>query len=286
MKTARHVATGRIVNASQVEYGDYFGIFECPQCNAALTLCRKYNRSDGIAIGATFKHPANGSEEQEACSLRVDLNFNDSSSNSLPNNLSPRGQFYRLLQENLLDNLHTHSRVDVLQYYRHYGGSWNELKSVSPFVSLSNSVLKLSQNGGYLLDYRKIIEIDLEREYANRVIWCIQFLINEANDHFRKRAIEFILGKYALQSSLEIISSGKKVSKIFGFSLKTLQSVQKIVSEESLVSEFYTHMYQGLNSSENIDQETFERMKRFQNRLLKWVIDYFIDFNWSLFGYR
>lgn len=38
MKEARHIATGRIVQASEVDYPDYYGIFQCPHCKVVVHL--------------------------------------------------------------------------------------------------------------------------------------------------------------------------------------------------------------------------------------------------------
>ncbi|MBC5795845.1 MAG: hypothetical protein ACKO9I_17335 [Sphaerospermopsis kisseleviana] len=51
MKEAQHIATGRMVKASEVDYPEYYGNFQCPNCQMPLYL-RKYTDAKGTTIAA------------------------------------------------------------------------------------------------------------------------------------------------------------------------------------------------------------------------------------------
>lgn len=316
MKKARHVATGKTVLASDVDYEEYYGIFECPECKAALRLRKEYTRSDGVVIGAAFVHPADGTEAQKNCPARVSMNLSEVDSIPALNITNSRGQFHKLLRKHFLKNLKNYSKDGILEYYsRYHSGSDKLLKDIDTFIKISNVILKSPQNGRYLLKQKLNIEKKLKKffdlkypeakiylkypegknylkylEYqsiektieilTNKVFWGIEYLIYEANDEFRKNALNYIFGGYVfhqVRQEIEVIKKIDGQTRFLGFSGSTLNKVIKVISDKELTKEFFTQMYR--DDFQDTNKAVFEKVKKFHNRLFKLIINYLINFN-------
>ncbi|MDZ7954721.1 hypothetical protein [Nostoc sp. DedQUE09] len=226
MKEARHIATGRIVQASEVDYPEYHGIFQCPHCKVALRLRKEYTRSDGTRITAAFIHPPGETELEKKCPYRININFGKA--NSQINFPHSREQCFKILKRNFLKCLKNHSKVSITEYY-----STNKLalESIRIFIDLNKKIIAAPQNGRYILEltesrsiekflqnkiyakakinsyepesiHRKILlaslesELDLATQKSNSLIWGLEFLIYEASDDFIQETLDYIFGKY------------------------------------------------------------------------------------------
>ncbi|MBE9199285.1 MULTISPECIES: hypothetical protein [unclassified Nodularia (in: cyanobacteria)] len=101
MHKARHIRTGRIVLASTMESGDYFGIFQCPYCKTDLILTQEYKTKYGKIVSAFFKHREAENDFQKKCPLRVENN-SDKSNKEKKSNKSKEQNLERLKQEVIL----------------------------------------------------------------------------------------------------------------------------------------------------------------------------------------
>lgn len=311
MKKARHVATGKVVLASHVDYEGYYGIFECPECKVALRLRKEYTRSDGVLIGAAFVHPADGTEAQKNCPARVSMNLSEVDSIPAFNITNYRGQFHKLLRKHFLKYLKNYSKDGILEYYSYYHSSSDKLlKDIDTFIEISNIILKKPQNGLYLLKQKSNVENKLKTffdlkypedkylenktflkhlEYeslkktieilTNKVVWGIEYLVYEANDKFRYNALNYILGGYVFRQTsqeIEVIKIDGQ-TRFLGFSGSTINKVIKVISDEELTKQFFTQMYR--DDFSEMNKSVFERVKRFHYRLFRCIINYLIDFN-------
>jgi hypothetical protein len=109
MKKAYHIATGRIVSASEVDYPEYYGIFQCPDCKVAVKLTK--NR---IGNGKIFRHPEAETELQRQCPSRV--NFDCNTTNSKPIFSESKRQCSKVLKKKLISKLKNHSKVSLTKY--------------------------------------------------------------------------------------------------------------------------------------------------------------------------
>lgn len=242
MKEARHVASGKIVKASQTNYEDFYGIFECPECKASLSLRTGYTRNDGIYIEPTFVHPYAKNKEEKNCSLRNDLAFGDKEL-IVSANLS-RAQFRKLLRENLLYLLKEYSNWSSYEYCNKFISQEKNPLSVSKiqeirkfFIELCSDVIKNSKKLFLLKQPKKTLRnkiiqkyqnkdqlnLDKIEEHINKVHWMIDFLINESNntlgklyiwDSIREASVDYILGRL-LQFDLKITNINKETNPKF-----------------------------------------------------------------------
>ncbi|MCC5649904.1 hypothetical protein LC609_08640 [Nostoc sp. XA013] len=146
MKEARHIATGRIVQASEVDYLEYYGIFQCPHCKVALRLRKEYTRSDGTTITAAFIHPLGETEFEKRCPYRISMDFGNTK--SLINFPQSREQCFKILKKNFLKCLKNHSKLSITEYYL---TNKLALESIRIFIDLSNKIIAAPQNGLYIL---------------------------------------------------------------------------------------------------------------------------------------
>lgn len=302
MKKARHVASGKLVYASEVDYEEYYGIFECPHCKAALKLRKKYIRA-GVIISAAFIHPAHGTDAQKNCPLRVSLDFSEASSHSASGLSDSRGQFYKILKGKLIKYLKLHSTDGIWEYYNNYHVSPEiTRKDINILLRLSNALLKLPQNSLYILRQKENIKNLLEPRYnkyeeiekkiyinrdLNKIIWVIEFLVHEADNKFRKKALNYILGKYIFEEDIRVFDrvfeTIEKPLLFLGFKKNTFGTIAKVVSDQELAKNFYTQLYKG-DSSDSYSTD-FEKVKTFHNFLFDYIIKYLIDFNFSCLLY-
>jgi len=307
MKKARHVATGKLVDASKVDYEDYYGIFECPHCKAALKLRKEYIRA-GVTISAAFIHPAHGTDAQKNCPLRVSLDFSEASSDSASRLSDSRGQFYKVLKGKLIKHLKLHSTDGIWEYYNnHHVSPEITRKDINILLRLSNALLKLPQNSLYILKQKESIKNLLEPRYnnyeeieknMNKVTWVIDFLVHEADDKFRKKVLNYILGKYIFEGDnspkyafmlddiddIDIVLEIIEEPLIFlGFKKRTFKTIEKVVLNQELAKKFYIQLYEG-QFSENYSVG-FEKVKSFHNILFNYIIKYLINFNFTYLIY-
>lgn len=103
----------KLVDADNVEHSDYSKIFQCPRCNATLTLREGYFRNS-YWVSATFVHPEGDPSD---CALRV--TFNASSSSQPIFDLIERGQSSKKLEQAFLKcfRYYKSERRSVLEKY-------------------------------------------------------------------------------------------------------------------------------------------------------------------------
>ncbi|MGI0480288.1 hypothetical protein ACN4EE_05810 [Geminocystis sp. CENA526] len=67
MKKAYHISSGKLINAEDAQYNQYYGVFQCPSCKSIVTLRKGYETSNGKIISPSFVHPKDADNN---CSLR------------------------------------------------------------------------------------------------------------------------------------------------------------------------------------------------------------------------
>jgi len=292
MKEARHVATGRIVRASNAVYSDYMGIFECPTCKAALTLRQEYQRASGATIGAAFIHPSGGTEYQRNCPQRIQLTISkESNIDTMP---SSKQQFGELLRKNFIQCLKQNCRDGALQYYtRYHSSSTIEVKRLKAFFLLSNKWIKLPQNGKYVpVDQAALIKeriSDLEggdkevvRARCNKIVWGLEFIVNEKRDSFRKEVLNYIFGHYVFSRGVSLVRmDDNKQIKVLGLSSKTLHASLRVIDKQDLLMDFFFQLYNNNGEFDGSNKEDLRRASVFHDRVFRHLIDYLIDFQWK-----
>lgn len=119
----------KLVDAEEVEYSDYPKIFQCPTCNATLTLRGGHSRN-GHRISSTFVHPEGDISD---CKERVAFDF-PSSSQPVPDfELIKKGQSNKKLEQAFLR---------CLLHYKSGQLSSTILGKYSPRIPMSISFLK------------------------------------------------------------------------------------------------------------------------------------------------
>ncbi|MGM3306796.1 hypothetical protein ACSQ6I_12645 [Anabaena sp. WFMT] len=185
MKEACHIATGRIVRASEVDYPEYHGILQCPHCKVAMQLTKEYIRNGKIIIPAAFKHPEAETELQKKCPYRA--NSDSNTINSKPIFSESRGQCFKVLKKKFISKLKKHSKVSLTKY-----SSKNtlSLECVNIFISVICKLISLPNNGKFIQE---------QEVYIQEVIKAQTFKLDEkANSYFckgqdlRKEKKEFI----------------------------------------------------------------------------------------------
>jgi hypothetical protein len=301
MKEARHIATGKTVRAAEADYEGFYGIYECPSCKSVLFL-RKGHIRGGQPITPAFIHLQYETEEQMNCPERIPLDFGDK--DSVKNSPESKGQFYKKLKKNFLKCLKKQSG-GIKEYYKdHKKSSEETLNYIDSLINLSNKILG-NQNGKYILDlessgkirnlfiakiYNRInsfpaksiqrkIQITCLQSYldsvkgnCNSLIWGIEFLINEADENFRKEVLNYILGKYAFSGEIE------GDLQILGLEYGLLMQTDKVLSDNKLINSFFQYMYS--NEALNNGSVNFEQIKIFHNKIFDYIINYLVDFNW------
>ncbi|MEH2252166.1 hypothetical protein [Nostoc sp.] len=261
MKEARHIATGRIVQASEVDYLEYHGIFQCPHCKVALRLRKEYTRSDGTIITAAFIHPPGETEFEKKCPYRINIDFGNTK--SLINLPHSREQCFKILKKNFLKCLKYHSKVSITEYY-----STNKLalESIRIFIDLNNKIIAAPQNGLYILQLtesqiiEKIVqnkiskrinssdpklihkkieltflesELDLVKQKSNSVLWGLEFIINEASDDFIQETLDYIFGNYIETHKVKFIELEHEINNLGnGLSNLSFGKIKKILGFE------------------------------------------------------
>ncbi|MFN9558378.1 MAG: hypothetical protein ACK55G_06525 [Dolichospermum sp.] len=248
MKEARHIATGRIVRASEVDYSEYYGIFQCPHCKLALRLRKEYTTSNGTTITAAFIHPPGETELEKKCPYRINMNFIDTKSQvtfplTFPNS---REQCFKLLKKNFLKCLKYYGEVKFTDYPK----DQETLESISIFMNLNNKIIAAHQNARYILElqesekiqtilrdkiYEKINSLDPEsvdinreitflesqlsliKRKSNSVIWGLEFIINEASNNLIEEILNYIFGfgKYVKTNNIEFIELENEIAGKF-----------------------------------------------------------------------
>ncbi|MBE9051755.1 hypothetical protein IQ243_15245 [Nostocales cyanobacterium LEGE 11386] len=245
MKEARHIATGRIVSASEADYPEYYGIFQCPHCKVGLRLRKEYTRSDGTIVTAAFIHPPGETELEKQCPYRINWNFSATKSKiSYPNS---REQCFKLLKKNFLKYLKYYSEVSLTEYY---STNTTALEAIDIFMSLNQKIIAALQNGKYILElansrkieqlykdkiykeinsysensiHRKIAILSIESELSfikqksNSLIWGLEFLVNEASEDFIKQTLDYIFGKYIYKRKIKSIELENEIQNIIDF---------------------------------------------------------------------
>jgi hypothetical protein len=316
MKEARHIATGRIVRASEVDYPDYHGIFQCPHCKVALRLRKEYTRSDGTTITAAFIHPPGETELEKKCPYRINLNFSDTKPQIyFPNS---REQCFKLLKKNFLKCLKHHSKVSITE---RYSKNKEALNYIDVFMALNHKIIAARQNGRYILElqesqkiqkilqeqmyerinsYDKIRknialltinnELDLVKQKSNSIIWGLEFIINEASDNFLKETLDYIFCQYVETHKINFLGlehevdigignmSFGEIKKIFGFELNMIKEANEILSNDKLINNFFEQMYTKKFAAKN--EGIFNEIKNLHHAVFNCMIDYLINFPW------
>lgn len=236
MKEARHIATGKIVRASEVDYSEYNGIFQCPHCKVALRLRKEYTTSNGKTITAAFIHPPGETELEKKCPYRINMNFIDTKSQvTFPLTFpSSREQCFKLLKKNFLKYLKYYGGIRITDYLKNQ----EALESISIFMNLNNKIIATPKNARYILElqeskkietilrdqiYHKINSLDPEsvdinreitllesqlslvKRKSNSVIWGLEFIINEASNNLIEETLNYIFGRYVQSTTIKFI---------------------------------------------------------------------------------
>ncbi|AVH68444.1 hypothetical protein [Nostoc sp. 'Peltigera membranacea cyanobiont' N6] len=245
MKEARHIATGRIVLASEADYAEYNGIFECPHCKVPLRLRKEYTTRSGKTITAAFTHPQGETDMEKNCPYRIDMNFNNTESQiKFPES---KEQCYKLLKKNFLKCLKNYSEVTLTG---HYPANQSALECIRIFLDLNNKIIQQEQNSKYILQLPELQKETIEKRFQNKVradldsykrrpevykkaladleydlniatrksnslIWGLEFLIHEADKVFVEKTLDFIFGKYVANKKLKGIIGYERKSEIF-----------------------------------------------------------------------
>ena len=311
MKEARHIATGRIVQASEVDYRDYYGIFQCPDCKVVVHLRKEYTRSDGTTITAAFIHPPGETELEKKCPYRINMNFGHPKSQI--NFPQSREQCFKLLKKNFLKCLNNYSKVSITE---HYSRNESALESIRIFINLSNKIIATSRNDRYILElrdsqrikklfqnkiyeeinsfepesiHRKILASSLMNsatQKSNSLIWGLEFLSREASDDFIEKTLDYIFGKYIGNQEIKDIEYKEnnvffysKIEKVLGFELSIVKQADEILSNDKLIDNFFVQMYKKEFSDKNAD--IFNETKKIHNAVFEYIINYLVDFPWE-----
>ncbi|MBD2384156.1 hypothetical protein [Cylindrospermum sp. FACHB-282] len=314
MKEARHIKTGKIVRASEADYENFYGIYQCPYCKSVLRLTKPHTR-DGKTINAAFVHLEFETEEQRNCPERISIDFGDQK--SVKNSPESKGQFHRKLKKNFLKCLKRKSKDGLIEYYKYHKISSEEtLKYIDLLINLSSKIVGVPQNGRYILDleysgriqkiftdkahnkysnkinlspsdsiYRSLfiictnLDIKSAPEKSNSLIWGIEFLINEADDDFRKKALNYIFGKYVFNGEIEKTIKIDVAGQVLGIQHSLLLQVEKVLSDKKLTNSFFSYMY----SKEDLNSNTvlFEEVKLFHKEIFNFIENYLVDFDWN-----
>ncbi|MBG1243783.1 hypothetical protein [Nostoc sp. NZL] len=324
MKEARHIATGRIVQASEVDYPEYHGIFQCPHCKVALRLRKEYTRSDGTTITAAFIHPPGKTELEKKCPYRININFGNTNSQiNLPHS---RKQCFKILKKNFLKCLKKHSKVSITENY-----STNKLalESVRIFINLNNKIIAAPQNSRYILEltesqsiekilqnkiytrinsyepesiHRKILlaslesELDLATQKSNSLIWGLEFLIYEASDDFIQETLDYIFGKYVDNQEIKGIELKYEINNLsignlsFGEIEKILGFQLSIVKQADKIlsnDKLINNFFAQMYKKEFLDSNAviFNEAQKIHNAVFQYIINYLVDFPWKCLLY-
>ncbi|MEH2290832.1 hypothetical protein [Nostoc sp.] len=310
MKEARHITTGRIVQASEVDYADYYGIFQCPDCKVVVHLRKEYTRSDGTTITAAFIHPRGETELEKKCPYRINMNFGHTKSQI--NFPQSREQCFNILKKIFLKCLSNYSKISITQ---HYSTNESALESIRIFINLTNKRIATDRNDRYILElrdsqrikklfqdkiyekinsfepsiHRKILADSLMNsatQKSNSLIWGLEFLSREASDDFIEKTLDYIFGKYIGNQEIKGIEYKEKnvcfyskIEKVLGFELSIVKQADKILSNDKLIDNFFIQMYKKEFSDENAD--IFNETKKIHNAVFKYIINYLVDFPWE-----
>jgi hypothetical protein len=239
MKEAQHIATGRMVKASEVDYPEYYGNFHCPNCKMPLYL-RKYTDAKGTTIAATFYHPKAETELQRNCPERVEIGFN--TNNSKPVLIESRNQCFKVLKRKFISNLKQHNKVKLTKYSSKNGLS---LECANLLISVSRKIISSPYNGKFIeqqeskiseaIDEQKIKldeEIDsYHREWQDLYRQKIEFLFKnqeKIKQNVKAQIEEENLGNRDTSFLEDVFTSDKELSKLdefVRFFLRTRSSI-------------------------------------------------------------
>lgn len=317
MKKALHVKSGQLVDASNVSHTDYEGIFLCPTCKAVLKYRGGYTTSNGRKNSPAFVHPSGGTQEQQDCKERIDLEIIENPNQKISEIVKSKKQFYVLLRKKLLQALRRNSKSYAISYYKqHMPLKLNELEV---FLKLSNLILSFRNNGGSILARRHLIkeavktqrdnlylgigdsshpslsiykisikEEDLEgheadsliNRYVNRVIWFLEFLNASDDENLRHEALDLVFGGLLEEGMVKDLPGYK-------WNAQELESIGIVFTSQELTFEFYKNLNTKSNISlHKLSLKQFENASEFHNYLFDSLANYFIGFKWSyLFRY-
>ena len=327
MKEARHIATGRIRSASEVDYSGYHGIFQCPHCKVALRLRKEYITPNGTTRTAAFIHPPGETELEKKCPYRINMNFSATKPQiGFPNS---REQCFKLLKKNFLKCLKNYSKVGIIESY---SKDQEALESIGIFMDLNHKIISARQNGRYILELQesqKIQNLLRDKEYqrinsysedsiqsrlnfvkkeSNSLIWGLEFIINEANEDFMQKALDYIFGKYIETYKINFIEfennffeqmfpkhkidmgvgslSFGRIKKVFGFELSIIKQANEVLSNDKLINNFFEQMYtkQSPQSSDS-NAVLFNEITKIHNQVFDYIIDYLVNFPWHCLLY-
>ena len=227
MKEACHIATGRIVRASEVDYSAYHGIFQCPHCKVALQLTKEHIRNEKI-IPAAFRHPEAETELQRKCPYRVNIDFN--TTNSKPIFSESKGQCFKVLKKKLISKLKKHSKISLIKYSSRNTLS---LECVNLFISISCKLISSPYNGQFIEEQKvyiqEVIEVqkfklnekvnsdkckvqDLRRERKEFILKNQEQIKKDIKEHISKQAnLSYILNNPVLE---KLCTSDEELSKL------------------------------------------------------------------------
>ncbi|MBD2489848.1 hypothetical protein [Aulosira sp. FACHB-615] len=320
MKEARHIATGKIVRASEVDYAEYYGIFQCPSCKVALRLRKEYTRSDGTTITAAFIHPPGETELQKKCPYRINMDFGNTEVKiNFPHS---REQCFKILKKNFLKSLKIYSKVSITE---HYATNKSALESIRIFINLNKKIIAAPQNGRYILELteskkiEKILqdkvhqrinsydpksirrrieldflksELDLVIQKSNSLIWVLEFLIYEASDDFMEETLDYIFGKYVGNQGIKGIELEYEISNFsignlsFGEIKKILGFELSIIKQADKIllnDKLINLFFDQMYKKEFLDTNAliFNETKKIHNAVFDYIINYLIDFPWK-----
>lgn len=259
MKEARHIATGKIVRASEVDYSEYHGIFQCPHCKVALRLRKEYTTSNGKTITAAFIHPPGETELEKKCPYRINMNFIDTNSQvTFPLTFpTSREQCFKLLKKNFLKYLKYYDEVRFTDYPK----DQETLESINIFMNINDKIIATPKNARYILElqesekvetilrekiYEKIDSLDPEsvdrnreitllesqlslvKRKSNSVIWGLEFIINEASNNLIEETLNYIFGfgKYVKTDKIEFIELENEIAgKFHNFNSREVERI-------------------------------------------------------------
>ncbi|QMS86288.1 hypothetical protein HUN01_01325 (plasmid) [Nostoc edaphicum CCNP1411] len=320
MKEARHIATGRIVLASEADYAEYNGIFQCPHCKVPLRLKKEYTTRLGKTITAAFTHPPSETDMEKKCPKRIDIDFNNIESQiTFPES---KEQCYKLLKENFLNCLNNYSKVTLTEQY---STDESALECIRILLKLNNKIIPKKQNRKYIDELPELQPEKIKKrfkhtvyEYSkshkpklsavesnlnftmqkyNSLVWGIEFLIYEADEYFLQKTLDFIFGKYVANKKIkgieyksemfyngEVLYNGE-IARILGFELSIIKQAHLLLSDNKSIDEFFREMYKKEFSGSN--GVIFNEITKIHNAVFKHIINYLVYFPWeSLSNYK